>query len=1215
MTVRKQTVTERNPNGKRKSGVTTRRTSRGKPRARSALRNPHAGRKADVPRLIVGIGASAGGLEAFTTFFANMSEDSGMAFVLVQHLDPHHKSMLVDLLGRHTEMKVIEAADGMRVAANRIFIIPPNATLTITDGALRVSKPAPPREHRRPIDTFFASLAEDQGEHAVCIVLSGTGSDGTLGLRKVKEHGGLSLAQGDFDATAMSGMPQSAAATGLVDHIIPVAEMPALLMDYQQHLHKPQKDVDGNRRDMSAHLAAICALLRAGAGHDFSQYKHNTLLRRIQRRMQVLRIDTASAFVERLRKEPRQVDLLFREFLIGVTRFFRDPHAFDALETSVIPKLLEHKGADDPIRIWVPACATGEEVYSIAILVREAMERHGAALKVQIFGTDIDDAAVAIARAARYSKMEGVSRERIERWFAEDGEEYCPVREVREMCIFSTHSVVKDPPFSKLDLISCRNLLIYLETGLQDRLMQTFHYALRPDGYLYLGQSESITRKTKLFATLDKKHRIFQRRETSAATPDFLMAAPAVAAKPGPAPSRTAMRVQDPIDAEVRRVMEKYSPAYVVIDRQHEILRFSGGNVGRYLEPSPGTASLNLFAIVHKALRPTVRAAVQRAQKTTETVTTEHTTIKIEGKSRRVKLIVEPMVNERGADGRGAEAGRWIVAFQETVAAATGKDAKTPAGAPHPDTQALEQELQTTKIQLRATIDELETSNEEMKSANEEYQSVNEELQSSNEELETAKEEMQSVNEELQTINAEMIGKNEILTRLNSDLKNLLESTQIATIFLDDKLRIKNFTPAMTDLFHLRDSDRGRPITEIVTRMHYADLRRDVAKVLRTLTVIEQEVRIAEDETVFIMRIRPYRSVDNVIDGVVITFIDISERKRREEAQARLVAIVESSQDAIIGHAFDGAITSWNSGAEAIFGYTAAEAIGKPFSILIPEDQKDDVPQILDKLKRGERVDHFEIDRIGKDGKKIDVSLAVSPIKDARGKMIAASTIARQFTERKAAEEHKNVLMAELDHRVKNTLMVITSLIAQTVKSADSPEKFAQIIEGRIQALSRVHNLLNQNDWDRAALRDVIVGELAPYRTGKEANIVIDGKAEVVLTPKATQTLAMALHELATNAGKYGALSTPTGKVAVSWSVANSRKNPRLSIDWIETGGPPVKRPTRRGFGSQLIERIVNYELQASVQRDFHAEGVRCKIEFPLTDKTGQVLAVQRDRK
>jgi two-component system CheB/CheR fusion protein len=1178
--------------------------------------NRRAGRKAGTPPLIIGIGASAGGLEAFSTFFANMPANSGMAFVLVQHLDPHHKSMLVDLLGRHTAMGVVEAADGMRVAANRIFIIPPNATLTITAGTLRVVTPAPAREHRRPIDTFFASLAEDQRERAVCIVLSGTGSDGTLGVRKVKEHGGISLAQADVDSTAMSGMPQSAAATGLVDHIIPVAEMPALLLDYQRHLHKvaPRKEVDVNGRSVSAHLTAICALLRTGTGHDFSQYKRNTLLRRIQRRMQVLRVDTLPALIARLGKEPRQVELLFREFLIGVTHFFRDVHAFDALSTSVIPKLLEHRGVDDPIRIWVPACATGEEVYSIAILVREALERHGVQLRVQIFGTDIDDAAVAIARAARYSKMQGMSGERLARWFVDEGEGYSVAREIREMCIFSTHSVVKDPPFSKLDLISCRNLLIYLETGLQDRLMQTFHYALRREGYLCLGPSENITRATRLFAALDKKHRIFQRRETAEAAPDFLRATSARTAKAGPPSARTDLRVQDSIEAEARRVMERYSPAYVVIDRHHEILRFSGGDVGRYLEPSPGTASLNLFGMVRKALRPAVRAAVQKAQKTAETVTTETTAIKIEGRSRCVKLIVEPIVNARETE-RGADAARWVVAFQDRVAAITGKDSKASIGAPHPDMQALEQELQTTKTQLRASIDELETSNEELKSANEEYQSVNEELQSSNEELETAKEETQSVNEELQTINAEMIDKNEMLMRLNSDLKNLLESTQIATIFLDDELHIKNFTPAMTDLFHLRDSDRGRPITEIVTRMNYAELQRDVAKVLRTLGVIEHEVRIAEDETVFVMRIRPYRSVDNVIDGVVITFIDITERKHHEEAQARLAAIVESSQDAIIGHAFDGTITSWNSGAEAIFGYQASEAIGKPFATLIPENQKDEVPQILDKLKRGERVEHFEIDRVRKDGKKLDVSLAISPIKDSRGKMIAASTIARQFTERKAAEEHKNVLMAELDHRVKNTLMVITSLIAQTAKSAESPQQFAEIIEGRIQALSRVHNLLNQNDWDRAALRDVISGELAPYRAGKDENIVISGNEDVSLTPKATQTLAMALHELATNAAKYGALSTPAGKVTVNWNVANSRKEPKLSIDWLESGGPPVKPPTRRGFGSQLIERIVNYELQATVQRNFHAAGVRCTIEIPLTDKTGSVLAAQRERK
>lgn len=1187
------------------------RNSRSNPGGTRAARDVHGTRSHASP-LIVGIGASAGGLNAFKTFFAHMPPDSGMAFVLVQHLDPHHKSMLVELLGRHTAMTVGEADDRVRVVANRVLVIPPDATLTIKDGVLRVTKPAPPREHRRPIDTFFSSLAEDQGERAVCIVLSGTGSDGTLGLRTIKEHGGLTMAQAEFDSTAMSGMPLSAAATGLVDHILPVESMPATLVEYQQHLIKVagRKDADGNRRDTAEYLSAISALLRAGTGHDFSQYKQGTLIRRIQRRMQVLRIDTVPVFIERLRKEPHQVDLLFHEFLIGVTQFFRDPRAFEALQATAVPRLLENKGADDQVRIWVPGCATGEEVYSIAILLREAMERQGAALKVQIFGTDIDAAAVAIARAARYRKtMAGVSPERVERWFGEDGDEYCPVKVIRDMCVFSMHSVVKDPPFSKLDLISCRNLLIYLEADLQDRVMRTFHYALRPGGYLCLGQSEGITRNAKLFAAVDKKHRIFQRRETAAAMlPDFPLAAPAVPTPPGPAATRTGPRVQDRIDNGVRRVMEKHSPAYVVIDKHHEILRFSGGEVGCYLEPSPGTASLSLFGIVRKALRPAVRAAVQKACAAKEPVTTENIAIKIDGKSRSVKLIVEPI-----PEG-GAEAGLCVVAFQE-VPVVTRGDAKAPAATPHSDQQALEQELHTTKAQLQAAIDELETANEEMKSANEEYQSVNEELQSSNEELETAKEEMQSVNEELQTINAEMISKNELLTRLNSDLKNLLDSTQIATVFLDDKLRIRTFTPGLTDLFHVRDSDRGRPLTEIVARVNYADLRRDVAKVLRTLSVVEHEVRLADDDATFIMRIRPYRTVDNVIDGVVITFVDITDRRRHEEARARLAAIIDSSQDAVIGHAFDGLITNWNAGAGRIFGFTADEAIGKPLSILLPENQADEVPQVLEKLKRGERVEHFEINRIRKDGMQIDVSLTISPIKNASGKMIAASTIAREFTERKLAEDHKSLLIAELDHRVRNTLMIVTSLIAQTVKTTESPEAFADSIEGRIQALSRVHGLLTQSNWDRADLRDVVLGELVPYCAENKENITVGGKENVVLTQKATLTLAMALHELATNAAKYGALSTLKGRVEVKWSVANTREEPRLSIEWIETGGPRVKPPVRRGFGSHLIEGTVTNQLHASVEQDFRPEGVRCRIEFPLTEWTGYVRSGDRDRK
>ncbi len=470
------------------------------------------------PPLIVAIGASAGGLTAFKMFFSKMPADSGMAFVLVQHLDPNLKSLLVEIIARHTAMPVAEAENGVRVAANTVTIIPPNATLTIKSGILRVERPAPPRSDRWPINSFFSSLAEDQGENAVCIVLSGTGSDGTMGVSAIKEHGGLAMAQSEYDHVAMSGMPESAAATGLVDFVLHAEEMPAKLLQYYRHLNDvaSRKSADGLRLDAPDHLVTITGLLRARLGHDFSRYKTNTIIRRIQRRMQVLEIDTMSAFIERLRRDPAQLDSLFADMLIGVTQFFRDPEAFTALQVIGLPLILKDKGNGDSIRIWVPGCSTGEEVYSIAILLREMLDRAGITAKVQIFGTDIDETAVATARAGRYSKtMLGLSPERIARWFADDTDSCCVVKEIREICVFSIHSLVKDPPFSKLDLISCRNILIYLNGEVQEVVIRAFHYALRPDGILFLGPSEGVTRNGGQFNSLDAKHRIYQRHETS----------------------------------------------------------------------------------------------------------------------------------------------------------------------------------------------------------------------------------------------------------------------------------------------------------------------------------------------------------------------------------------------------------------------------------------------------------------------------------------------------------------------------------------------------------------------------------------------------------------------------------------------------------------------------------------------------------------------------
>lgn len=1142
-------------------------------------------------RLIVGIGASAGGLQAFKTFFANMPAASGMAFVLVQHLDPQHRSMLVELLTAGTAMQVVEAEDRTPVVADHVYVIPPNATLGIADGELRVSRPAPAREHRRPVDTFFSTLAEDQKENAVCIILSGGGSDGTEGLRAIKEHGGLTMAQADFDEHAMSGMPMSAAATGLVDYVLAIEAMPAKLIAYSKHLLvvEPNKGPDGTREDTAEHLGKICALLRGAVGHDFRQYKEKTLIRRIQRRMQVLQLDTTPAYVERLRKEPGEMDLLFRELLIGVTHFFRDPPAFDALATQVIPNLIHDKDADDTVRVWVPACATGEEVYSIAILLKEASGKldAGTGPRFQVFATDIDEHAIAVARAARYRKSQiaDIPSARIERWFAQDGDHWCPVKEIREMCIFSAQSVIKDPPFSRLDLISCRNLMIYLDTGLQDRLIRTFHYALRPGGYLFLGTSENVTRQSNLFATSDQKHRIFQRRDAPASLPALSSAGGArAAAQPD---GRPAALSENGIERSARRLMEKHLPPYVVVDRNHDVLRFSG-QTDKYLGPAPGVASLNLFSLIRRGLRPAARAALAKALNTQRPVTHEALAIEVNGARHLVDLAVEPLVD--------SEAGLCVVTFfdRRTEAAMEGS---TEAELALP-VEALERELLATRQRLEATVDQLETSNEEMKSANEEYQSVNEELQSTNEELETSKEEMQSINEELQTVNAELNSKNDALLHLNSDLKNLLDSTQIATLFLDRHLRIRSFTPPVTDLFHVRESDHGRPVTEIVSRLSYDGLRQDATRVMRDLSVIEREVNIHGDGLSFLMRMRPYRRADDVIDGVVITFVDISERRRYEEDRARLAAIVDSSDDAIISKDLNGIIKSWNPGAERLFGYRAGEVVGESITVLFPPDLLGEESLILERIRCGENIDHYDTVRQRKDGGLVKVSLTVSPIKNAGGDIIGASKIARDNTERAQDEDRKALMMDELNHRVKNTLATVQSIAVQSLRGV-SDDQSLQNFATRLVALSRTHDLLARENWESVSLRDLLLQELEPYRSEEGAGFVVEGP-DIKLDPKATLALGLAIHELTTNAAKYGALSKPGGQVRATWDIVKHSEAGVLRLEWVETGGPPVKKPERKGFGWTVIQRGLSLELDGEVQIDFNPSGLACTIDIPL---------------
>ena len=1158
---------------------------------------------ADMPMfLTVGIGASAGGLEAFKNFFGAMPADTGMGFVLVQHLAPDHKSMLAELVGKSTPMKVIEAVDGMSVEANCVFVIPPDATMTISGGVLKIVHPAPPRERRRPIDTFFESLAQDQGDRAVCIILSGTGSDGAIGLTAIKEHGGLTLAQAEFDAHAMPGMPESAANTGLVDEVLAVEAMAERVISHQHHLAgiADGKDEDGVHKDATSQLASILRALHARTGHDFSEYKEKTLVRRLQRRMQVLQVETPQAYRERLRKNPEELDLLLRELLISVTHFFRDPASFDVLNETVLKPLMASKTGNDEVRVWVPGCATGEETYTIAILLREAMDTARPRPKVQIFSTDLDERAVAVARLGRYRKpIAGLSQERLDRWFTSDGDNYCILPEIREMCVFSAHSVIKHPPFSKLDLISCRNLLIYLDPPMQDRLMRTFHYALGPHGKLFLGSSESATRATKLFGVCDKKHRIFERRDVSPALLPPFSTGNKPTTRPAPAPDQTPSDSQ--LDKYIRQVIEKQAPPHLLLDRANRIVRFSGGAVGAYLEPSPGPASFALFDILRKTLRPAARDVLQQVRSGSEPVRRDDVPIRVDGKPRLISMTAERLTEQ------GTESDFVVLALYDsgpgTARAKVGDVSEKSVEA----LQSLEQELQTTRTQLQSTIDELETANEEMKSSNEEYQSVNEELQSSNEELETAKEEMQSVNEELQTINTEIASKNDQLTQLNSDLSNLLESTEIATLFLDESLRVRRFTRGINEVFHLRDADIGRPITEIVSLLDYRDLQRDVKLVLRKLSSIERQVTLEGTATTFILRIRPYRTIDNVIDGAVLTFVDITDRQVADEA----VRASEAKFRMLFDYIDEGFCilekVETRTGQPSNYRYLVANpGFEKQSGVVHP------IGKTIQDIAAGEAQEWCDIyDQVMATGEPIRFErdyraqgrfLDVYAFRFDEGSSHRLGVIFRDVSDRKRHDEQQELLLKEMDHRIKNLFAIAQSIIFLSAETAATPKALADTVQGRLSAMASAHDLVRPRRTGRdiklleTTLADIIKTLLLPHGvdigSGDQPRLTIDGP-EVIVSGDAVASIAMVIHELATNAVKYGALANAEGVVHIAWTISKKQ----LDLTWSEQGGPVIKAaPDVPGFGSLLAQSSITGQLDGQISYDWNPSGVVIKL-------------------
>jgi len=960
---------------------------------------------------IVGIGASAGGLKAFEAFFSGMPADTdpGMAFVLVQHLAPDHKSILCDLIQRYTRMKVFEIDDGMAVQINCVYIIPPAHDLAYFNGSLHLLEPTLPRAHRLPIDFFFRSLAQDLHERAIGIVLSGTGSDGSLGIRAIKGEGGMVMAQTP-ESTEFEGMPRVALETGMVDYELPPAEMPAQLIAYVSHAFGKRAAIVEPHQSENA-LNKIFLLLRSQTSHDFSQYKPSTVHRRIERRMAVHRIESMDSYVKFLQEAPPEVDALFRDLLIGVTNFFRDPEAFQMLEEKVIPQLFEGKPDGAEIRVWSAGCSTGEEAYSIAILLQERMEALKRRYKVQVFASDIDSFAVAKARSGLYpaSIAADITHDRLARYFVPEGGQFRVHNSIRDLVIFSEVDLIKDPPFSKLDLISCRNLLIYLGAELQQRIIPMFHYALKPKGSLFLGTSESVGDFGDLFASLDRKSKLYQRKEDIYDRQRLALnraIAPVQAGEKARAPAKKA--VKQPMRELAERALLQHATAGALVNANGDIL-YIHGRTGIYLELTAGEAGINnILKLAREGLTFDLTMALHRAAATREVVQRPGLRIKTNGHFATVNLTVRPVPPSAPAAENDAQL--YMVVLEEAP------EVVRPEGTTaHTDTDAciaeLKQELQAREEFLRNSHEELETSAEELRSSNEEMQSVNEELQSTNEELETSQEELQSVNEELLTVNAEMETNVKDLARANNDISNLLSGTGIATIFVTMQQRILSFTPATAEIIDLLPSDVGRPLSNFVANLKgYESIAADVKSVLDTLVPKELEVESTKGR-IYILRIQLYRTRDNAIEGAAINFLDvtelrkatvkISDMQRVEEAlrkandMLRLAVVVRDAHDAITVQDLEGRIIAWNPGAVRMFGWSEAEALAMNVRDRIPQELRDRALDKLAQLSRAEILEPYRTRRLTKTGSLVEVSIISSSLLNNAGEMYAIATTER----------------------------------------------------------------------------------------------------------------------------------------------------------------------------------------------------------------------------
>lgn len=1055
---------------------------------------------------VVGIGASAGGIKALLTLFENMPKDCGMAFVVIMHLSPKHESTADKIIQNVTKMPVLQVTQPVPIERNHIYVIPPAMDLSMNDGYLRLQKPERERGPQVAIDLFFRALADVHHNHAVGIVLSGTGSDGSVGLSRIKEQGGVTLAQTPEDAEYDS-MPRSAIETGMVDIVLPVADLPQRLVELSQNLEvllaskeplPPLSDIEladqpeGELEHALAHaqskpnelaLREILAALRARTGHDFRHYKQATVLRRIERRMQVNALRDMPSYARHLQSHPEETPALLADMLIGVTNFFRDREAFEALERDVIPSLFEQKAGSEEktLRVWAAACSTGEEAYSLGMLFTDQAEISGTGgeIQLQVFATDIDDRALETARAGIYPEaiVTDVPPTRLRQYFVKEQNHFRMQKELRERILFARHNILRDPPFSRLDLISCRNLMIYLDRDIQVEVLRMFHFALNPGGYLFLGSSETADACSQLFTPVDKKNRIYRAKEVGSS----LRRAPAgpyqgftLTAPSRPPFSEPSKRHKKFSFADVhQRALEQYAPPSVIVNHDAEIVHMSD-RAGNFLRYVGGEPSLNLTTLVHPQLRLELRTALYQATHTNKSVEARRVRLERDGRSFYVNMVVRPF--------RDSEAGSdyMLVLFDEVEACMDSSTLEDPDTKDSVLTQ-LEAELQQTKEQLQVTMEHSETSTEELRASNEELQAINEELRSATEELETSKEELQSINEELTTVNYELKTKVDETGKINDDLQNLISSTDIATLFVDRKLRIKWFTPRTRDIFNVIGNDAGRSLLDITHRLDYPQLHQDASTAFEELRLVEREIKAHQADRWYLARFLPYRTTDDRIQGAVLTFIDITARRSAEQlleaGEAHMSLLAQSTKGyAIITLDCEGIITTWNRGAELIFGYTEQEAVGQSVDMIYTaEDCEAKVPETERQraLDQGQATD--ERWHVRRDRTRCFFSGLVNPLVDNSGKVTGFAKIARDLTEERqqnanqqseleiiqAANQQKDQFFAVLSHELKHPLNLIqlnTDLIArsQVAKSSPNLRKASQSIQNAVRSQSRI---------------------------------------------------------------------------------------------------------------------------------------------------------------